>query len=344
MKNKGRMIFSLFDRFMTRVHRFLFVKIRWITVLLSGIFYLSIILLKGNQLKVSNNYFVIIPIITSSLSFGFRGGIITGTLALPCNLLLFHVLGHPEYSPESKIIAESFGILFGSVLGYVSDFFNKMNVEIERRKASQLELEKNLQIKEVLIKEIHHRVKNNLNLIKSLVQLQSNRLKDPEIKGECDKLNNRIFAISLVQELLFSQESQGRFDGRFYLDRLVHSIVEGFGERDCDLRIALGERELILESNDLSSLGLVVNEAITNALKYGIKDTSEPVIEVRLEYRDNSVQIDVLDNGKGFPEEKGQNGLGMKLMESLIRSLRGKIHFENLERGALVQITLPVRD
>ena len=141
-----------------------------------------VVLGTGTYLGISANYFVILPVLIVSLVCGFPGGLIAGVCALPANLFLFWLLGHAEYSPASKIIAELSGVFVGSAFGFLSDYFRKMIREMEKRKEAERELRRSLGEKEILLRELQHRVKNNLNLIKGLIQLQRNRSSDPAFR------------------------------------------------------------------------------------------------------------------------------------------------------------------
>ena len=159
--------------------------------------YAALVWCSGSALGVSNNYFVILPLLASAFAFKLPGGIAAGALALPANLALFALMGHPEFSPASKIMAEMAGLIFGLAVGFLADYFGKVEAEIESRIATEESLRAVLAEKEILLREIHHRVRNNLNIIKSLVQLQKSRSSNPEFIEAADELIGRIFAIAL---------------------------------------------------------------------------------------------------------------------------------------------------
>jgi glucose-6-phosphate-specific signal transduction histidine kinase len=218
---------TLLDHGLSRVYRELFVRHRALSFPLFLAAYAALFYFLGDRLGVSANYFVILPVLVSALCFGTVGGIVGGLLGLPANLALFALIGHLEYSPESKPIAEVSGILVGFAFGYLADFFKKLEAEIRRRRAAELRLVLALEEKELLLRELHHRVKNNLTIIKSLVQLQRNRSSDPEFLESTDQLIGRIFSISLVHDLLYRHDKPLSMDLEDYLRGIATNVVAG---------------------------------------------------------------------------------------------------------------------
>jgi two-component sensor histidine kinase len=302
-----------------------------------------IILLHGKELGVSANYFIFLPFLTIAISFGLYGGIFIGILALPANLLLFKIIGHPEFSPESKIIAQIFAILVGVTLGYISDFFNKMMTEIKNRMLSEKALEQSLREKEILLKEINHRVKNNLNLIKSIIQLQSNRIGSKSQKNELQKLSQRVISIALVQDLLFAQDSLDALDLRIYLKKLIETLFEEYNHMKVPYNLMLCENPIIIDSKKITSIGLIMNEVITNSMKYAFTGTDKPHMEIELRTIGESLIMRIRDNGGGYPDDFTGQGLGLKLINSLTSHLKGDVRFEK-DKGALVTLTIPLTD
>jgi hypothetical protein len=113
-------------------------------VRLRRLIYAAILFIFGDSLAVSSNYFVIIPLTAAALGFGHWGGLAAGLLALPLNLLLFRALGHPEFSPASKLIAEFSGVAVGLVFGFLADYFREIEREIKKRMATEEALARDL--------------------------------------------------------------------------------------------------------------------------------------------------------------------------------------------------------
>jgi hypothetical protein len=168
-------LFSPLDRAIGAVYSHLFGRRRFLTLAVSITLYSASVLALGSTVRVSTNYFVLLPVIIASVGYGLYAGLASGALALPANLLLYAIIGHPEFSPESKLIAELSGIILGTILGYLSDYHRKLDAERRLRKETEAELTRTLRDREALFREVHHRVKNNLNLVKSMINLQVKR-------------------------------------------------------------------------------------------------------------------------------------------------------------------------
>jgi len=298
-------------------------------------FHIIIILSLGTHLEISGNYFVILPLVAAAFSFGFKGGLIGGILALPLNLLLFSLIGHPEYSPASKIIAQTSGIAVGSVLGYLGNYYHALELEVERRREAEKELVKALEEKEILLHEIHHRIKNNLNIINSLVQLQLNRSNNEVFIEEGEKLINRLQSISLVHNQLYNQGEPACTYLVDYLPALVDNVIHGLDEGKVRILYQMDSPGQTINADQAAPLGLIINEVLTNAIKHGLSRVESPEVLVALKEEGSLVVIEISDNAPAFvPGNREYQGLGIKLISTLSRQLEGT--FEYLDRGGTV--------
>ncbi len=334
--------FTPLDRMLTKIHRNLFLKYKNTSMFLSLAIYVIIQLIWGKSLKISSNYFVLIPLFASTLSYGLVGGILAGPLGLPLNLLVFHLAGHPEYAPENLLIAELSGITVGFVLGYMSDFFSKMNREIQKRRITEEKLRKTLADKEILLEEVHHRVRNNLNIIKSLVALQSSRVSDPSFREESEKLRQRIFSISLVHDQLFHHNNSVFLNLQEYLSSLIDNLLSLSVHQGISLTTHWPDEDMPLESDKAIYIGLICQEVIVNALKYAFEDIEFPELTFSLDIHDDRIHISIADNGCGFDPEDSSEGLGKKLIRSLSGQLDGTCSFEN-RKGTVFTLDCPFR-
>jgi two-component sensor histidine kinase len=332
--------FRLDDHKIVKIHDFLYSRQKYPLIILNLAIYVLIILRWGVYFEVSANYFVIFPLIVIAISFGMKGGLIAGALGLPANLILFHTIDHLEYAPASWIMAEMSGIVLGMMLGYLSDFFTRMKEEMRRRERSEKALEKSLAEKEVLLQEINHRVKNNLNLIKSFIQLQVNRLPEGESKEILVSMRNRILSIALVQDLLYSQKSLQDLDFRVYLKALTESYLNGFEKNLMTIDLKIDSPPLRLDSRKMTSLGIMVNEILTNIAKYATPEKGTTYLEISLTEKEDIITLTFKDNGPGYPEKSEGEGLGFKLIHSLLISISGQMKTENKDGGTLV-LTFP---
>lgn len=344
-------LYSPFDRFLALGHSKLFMRRRAITSLAAWIAYGAVMLLLGSALGVSANYFILVPVIATAVAFGFAGGLISGLIGLPANLLFFSILGHPEFSPASKPIAEVSGIVLGCVLGYLSDYYRKLEAERVLRKEMESELRRALRDKETLFRELHHRVKNSLNLVKSLIRLQSRRSDDPAFKHAAGELASRIMSISLVHEQLYGKAELSSVDIDDYLNALVHSIEKGSADPDNPPIVTLECTPRELSMDTAVPLGLIVNEALTNAFKHGSYPGKAISVRLRFTREAESYLLEVDDNGKGFPggydsqsdnpEQPGSAGLGLTLIDLLTGQLGGQSSYRREKDLTVFQLRFP---
>ncbi|MBN1520200.1 MAG: sensor histidine kinase [Spirochaetales bacterium] len=334
------------DRLVRRAHaRFIGPGGFWI-VLLNWAGYAAAMLILGPYLAVSANYIIIIPVIVSAIAYGFTGGLIAGAMGLPANLLMFAILGHPEFSPASKPIAELSGIVIGSALGYLSDFYRRLETERVLRKEIEEELRRALRDKEALFRELHHRVKNNLNLVKSLIGLQSRRSSNSEFKRAAADLAGRIMSLSLVHEQLYKKAELSAVAIDDYLAQLIRLVSDGMADPNTQATMSTKLPKLELTMDMAIPLGLILNEALTNAFKHGGRNRPTLAVDVRFAHDDGLYTLEVEDDGPGMspadPLDIPQGvGLGMTLIELLTDQLAGQSQYRRKGDRTLFSLSFP---
>jgi two-component sensor histidine kinase len=331
------------DLAITALYEGLFIRYRLLSLAGTIALYVAIVLIFGNNLRISSNYFVILPVIVSSICFSFWGGLVSGILALPCNLLLFVILGHPEYSPANAIIAEISGIIVGFSLGYLNGYYKRLIKEIDLRKKTEARLRETLKEKDTLLNELNHRVKNNLNVVKSLINLQISRTSSREFAREAKNLENRIYAISLVQELLHNQGELADINPGAYLRLLATNLVKGYSDSRACVELDIQERLPNIDIDMGTNLGLIVNEVVSNSLRFALRDNVPVTIRISLRALNGGLSLSVRDNGLGFSLASAQkiNGLGLTLVQSLTASLRGSSGY-SFDGGTLFKLDFPI--
>jgi two-component sensor histidine kinase len=195
--------------------------------------------------------------------------------------------------------------------------------------ARESELRESLAQKEVLVREIHHRVKNNLQLVMSLLNLHARRIRDPRAEIEFTEALSRINALATLHRRLYESENLQEVDLRWFLDDLCAELRRGglAGPRDIDLTVHAPSE--VIGPDIAVPLGLLVTETITNAYKHAFQGAERGLIDVRIE-RDSpaTLILTVRDNGTGFdPEgaEQDQGGLGRSLIDAFVRQLHGEL-------------------
>ncbi|HUX38361.1 MAG TPA: sensor histidine kinase [Rectinemataceae bacterium] len=335
-------------RLLSRAQAEVFRPHPWASLFLSIGLYAAVVLVFGEGLGISSNYFVLVPAIVAALGFGSLGGLVAGALGLPSNLLLFHILGHPEFSPASKLIAEISGITVGFVFGGLSDHFKEIRDEMERRRASEVELRRAIEDKDLLLRELNHRVRNNLGVVKGLVRLQKSCSRDPAFIEAADELIGRIFAISIVQDELDIGQDGLEVGIASYLRTLASSVSSSFGKEEPRLLCACDCGRFIPVEGAVS-LGLIVNEALAETFKHACrKGTKEEAVTMSLDASEGFYRIRI-EAGEGAMAEREsgpgrEEGLGMKLMRSLAESLGGDIRLDPAGQGlrAAFELRFPV--
>ncbi|MBO6793934.1 MAG: PAS domain S-box protein [Balneolaceae bacterium] len=196
--------------------------------------------------------------------------------------------------------------------------------EIEQQKDH---LRESLAEKNTLLQEIHHRVKNNLAIVVSLLQLQVYQSTNEAEKSKLLDAQNRVMSIAMIHELLYSSEEFNKVDLKAYYDQLIRSIKANM---QVQTRRVQHELDITLENlniNQAIPLGLLINELLTNSLKYAFpKNTDANIIKLAIHPYDKSIHVEYEDNGVGFDMSEGEfsTGLGFKIIESLLTQLEAE--------------------
>ncbi len=191
--------------------------------------------------------------------------------------------------------------------------------------------------KDTLLKEVHHRVKNNLQTVSSLLSLQGRSLTDPRIKGILKSSQNRVICMAMVHEMLYMREDLSKIQYRTYVRELSEYLVKSLKGVNNKVTLNIDIPDIELGIDTAIPLGLLINEAITNSLKYGIKDDREGEIHIAIEQQDEqSYVLEIGDNGAGYSDSanlKNSGSLGLKLIHNLARQLKGTITRDPSKKG-----------
>lgn len=209
-------------------------------------------------------------------------------------------------------------------------------VEKERLEETQREVlrseeavRSSLREKETLLKEIHHRVKNNLQVIVSLLRLQARHLKDEQARAMFDESQNRVYSISLVHEKLYQAGDLARIDFCDYLLALTKGLADGWKGTGVPVDIVVEAEGVQLGVDTAIPCGLIVTELVTNALKHAFPSAASGKIHiVGVKEPEGWLKLTVQDDGVGLPENidlRRSGSLGLKLVDSLVRQLDAKV-------------------
>jgi PAS domain S-box-containing protein len=198
-------------------------------------------------------------------------------------------------------------------------------VDISEHKQIEDQLKSSLAEKEILLQEIHHRVKNNLNIIISLLKLQSNYIDDDSIIEMFADSQSRIYTMALIHEQLYGSENLGRLNFSDYVNDLVnHLRMTCHASTEANIEICVNVPPVNLNLETATPCGLILNELVTNAFKYAFRDGRSGTISISLIQSEGHLQLIVQDDGVGFtPEIDWQNSptLGLRLVRILARQL-----------------------
>ncbi|WP_332368398.1 sensor histidine kinase [Spirosoma telluris] len=192
---------------------------------------------------------------------------------------------------------------------------------------------------ELLLKEIHHRVKNNLEVVSSLLALQSAKVTDPNVQEAIQASQNRVQSMGIIHQKLYQGKQLGAIEMRDYFHNLGESILDSFDAAG-RITIVCSMTELVLDIDTAISIGLLTNELITNSLKYAFIGKDKGTIRISLtRMDDDSLLLMVADNGIGKQplEAVNETGFGTQLVELLTRQLDGILTYEN-QNGTLVKL------
>ncbi len=245
-----------------------------------------------------------------------------------------------------KNLNERNQVLFGvGLLALLVIFL--ISQRIQRRKASKILQSKNeliskaLSEKELLLKEIHHRVKNNLQTISSLLNLQS-RYVDKEAKDAVNEGKNRVKSMALIHQKLYQTDNLKGILFSEYLEGLVDILFRSYNIRQDRIKLKTDIDPLNLDIDTAIPLGLILNELISNALKYAFPDNKEGIIEVNLKESDKKLSMIMVDSGIGMPSDfdlGNATSFGMKLIHTLAEKLDAKIQIDGTN-GTRIQFEI----
>jgi two-component sensor histidine kinase len=204
--------------------------------------------------------------------------------------------------------------------------------DITVRKAAEQQLQSSLAEKEVLLREIHHRVKNNLHVISNLLDLQADFIQDAQVLSFLADSQDRIQSMALIHEHLYQSQQLGFVNISDYLDRLINNLLFSYSETNGNIQLFLEIEPLQLNVETAIPCGLLINEFATNSLKYAFPNLCSGEIHIRLHQDvDQNLHLKVWDTGIGIPNDlnwESSASLGLKLIRLFSQQLRAKMQHD----------------
>jgi PAS domain S-box-containing protein len=210
--------------------------------------------------------------------------------------------------------------------------FRGISRDVTERKQAEEKIQASLREKEVLLKEIHHRVKNNLQVVSSLLSLQSGYAKDREALEMFKESQNRVRSMALIHEKLYQSKDFARIDIAGYIQDLTTSLFRSYGTSAADIKLNIDVKDIFLDINTSIPCGLIINELVSNSLKHAFPDGREGEIKIAMQrINENKIKLIVGDNGIGFPKDidfRNTESLGMQVVITLAEQLDGTIELD----------------
>lgn len=238
-----------------------------------------------------------------------------------------------NYVPENAQAAFSLLSIIISIVmlgGVLGDFMAKNSYQVYKAKKF---IEVQNQEKEVLITEIHHRVKNNLQIIMSLLKLQGHLIEDKGTLQIFDETRGRIYSMALTHEMLYQGTDLSNVGYDMYIDQLIINLIDSLSLDAEKVKKEIDVPAIKINLNTAIPLGLIINEVITNALKYGVSEDGITYLFLKLEKKENNLYaLTIGDKGTGLPPAlnlENSPSLGLQLIQLLAEQLDGEIETDS---------------
>ena len=286
------------------------------------------------------------------------GSYISGKVTSPINKLIDQMKNIAADKPSSNVDVKT-----NDEIGVLANHFNEMinaitrkneslqaySENLERKVAERTkmlnqavqEIDASLKEKEILLKEVHHRIRNNMAIIKGLLTLQSKTLENnPEAVTALKEAENRVKSMLLLYDKLFLSSDYVNVSTKKYFESLIDEIVQNFPNKDI-VKVEFDIADIILDAKIIFNLGIIINELITNTMKYAFVGKEQGKIKTSLSIDEGHAIIDIQDDGIEIPESisfgNPAAGFGFKLVSMLINQLNGSI---KIERGNGTKFTV----
>jgi two-component sensor histidine kinase len=286
----------------------------------------------------------------------FAGGCLVGVCAINDILYATHVVDTGYLLPyslaffiflQSLVLARRFTGAFDEaehLSAELGDANAMLKEEIQKAMFTSARLEESLVEKEVLLKEVHHRVKNSIQIVSSIVSLQAHRSNHREVEAMARSIKERIRVISLANEKLYDIDSGDRIDLLSYARDLVRLTVSSYEAEDCRIEGVVQGRRIEAESGVCIDFGLVLTEFVVNAIKHALVPKGGGRVLIAIAESGGVLSFEVRDDGPGFPqgfEPERTESLGIKIVRALLQRREGTLAFSK-GPGAVVSCSMSI--
>jgi two-component sensor histidine kinase len=228
--------------------------------------------------------------------------------------------------PKSKIVIE------------IDEDIHEKKLSAEKLKHTLAEKEELLNDKDILLKEIHHRVKNNFQVISSLLSLQSSRVNDDFTKHVLDESRSRIITMSKIHEKLYSSDCVKYVNMKENILEIVSGLLQLYSGNSKLVKFNFDIDEIKMSIDEAIPCSMIVNEVVSNSLKYAFNNFNNAQIAIKATLANKNVILKIHDNGKGYPDnfEYKTGSLGIQIVKTFARQLDGKVQFNNNEGAEFI--------
>ncbi len=234
---------------------------------------------------------------------------------------------------KRTLLLYAFGLIFVTILAGAALLLyrNKRNFSNQLEDKNKI-ISVSLKEKEVLLKEIHHRVKNNLQVISSLLSLQSKNISDEKALLALNEGRNRVKSMALIHQNLYRDDNLMGVDVKDYIEKLIESLFASYNIKANSIKLSTEIDAIQLDVDTIIPIGLILNELISNALKYAFENKEDGLLQVCLKLQDDKLLLGVRDNGKGIENVDilgKSTSMGYKLVQSFLQKLNATMKIEN---------------
>lgn len=256
-------------------------------------------------------------------------------------------LKEEKIAQQKTIINQKNKIIYGLIFFIVLIILLLLLFTITRLKLlkSRKKLQESLDEKETLLREIHHRVKNNLQVVSSLLNMHVRKVTDPDSKKILEEGSDRLMAMSLIHKNLYPHSNLNTISLDDYLFNLSHQLFDNYQLSYTNVNLTTELEKINVDIDKLIPIGLIVNELISNAMKHAFSEESDAQISIKLKYaKENEIELEVADNGQGIAtdwREKETDSIGMKLITIFSEKLKSKLSIQN-DNGTKIKLIIPI--
>ena len=194
--------------------------------------------------------------------------------------------------------------------------------------------------RKALLREVHHRVKNNLQIVSSLLYVQEEGLKEDSAKAVVRESRNRVESMTMIHEQLYADQEPTSVQAQPYVEELTTSILQSFHVEPDHIKTSFAIDALEIEVDTMVPIGLILNELLTNAVKHAFSDGEEGQLQIRLQQEDELLVLEVADNGSGHPSEPLRStSTGLALVREIARKVKGKVSVK-VNGGTTVRVEM----